>query len=441
MFPYDTSLSDNDYLLDFNNVGDALVCRGNHFTSEISSKANFLRINQCFGGTVADNIINGNVLITGCKGIDLTCNHFENGGQLLIRNSAITIANNYFHKGLRPTIRIESDINFGVSVINLTNNSFMYLANYDNSILKDGIWKSGLIRDICEYDIELRGEVEFPGGNRYEHGPVATININNSFRCFTSWKNAANVYPLGISICKSFKLKTSRTNDSKVSENSEKIYNDELIPVENFNQRSQLYSANSTLNVSNKVVISSPCVTMDKLNAVGINSLMVNGNVEWVLPIKPEAKEGTKPDDNIAKVKPTPLTYYYQFIWDSSKRFVSPNNQNSLKSIGTVTPVLGYNNDNKYIPSDSKGVLIGVGQNAGCGGTAMLRLFRTPSLVEYGKAVDYVDVPLVNCRILYDNGVSISGYKWKAAESLSDVVITGSTPTQITYMGERVLTD
>ena len=440
MFLHDRAQGDNDYLLDFNNVGDALVCRGNSFNSESSSKANFLRLSQCFGGTVSDNIINGNVLISGCKDVNFNGNHLENGGQLTVRRSVVTIANNYFHKGIRPTIRIESDENYNASVINLTNNSFLYFANYNYDFLKDGEWKKGIIRDICEYDIELQGNVEFSGNKRYEHGPIATININNTFRYFTSYKNASNVYPLGISLCKSFRPRTYRTESSEINDKSTDIEN-ELIPVENFNQRSQLYSANSTLYVSNKVIISSPCVTMENINAAGINSIRVNGNVEWVLPIEPPKSETT---GNTCETQENPediaLTYYSQFIWDKKKGFVTPNGQANLTPIGTVTPQLGYNNG-IFNPDNSKGILIGVGQNAGFGCTAMLRLFRTPSLVEYGKAVDYVDIPLVNCRILYDNGVSINGYKWKAATNLSDVIIKGSTPTEITYMGEKVITE
>ncbi len=424
MFPYNTCQSNDDYLLDFNNVGDALVCTGNHFTNQESSKANFIRLRQCFGGTVADNIINGNVLITGCKGINFNSNHLENGGQIVIRKSAVTIANNYFHKGIKPSIRIESDINFDASVINLINNSFMYFANYNYSTLKDGICQSGLIRDICEYDIELRGFVEFPNGNRYEHGPVATINISNTFRCFTSYNNAEYLYPIGISLCKSFNEKSSSKKSDANNESTET--EPELIPIENFNKRSQLYSSNSTLNVSNKVVITSPCITMSNLNSASIINLMVNGNVGWVQP-----QEQQTP-------KETPVTYYYQFIWDEAKSLATPNGRTRLVPIGTVTPKIGFK-DGKYDPDSSKGVLIGLGQNSGFGCTAMLRLFRTSE--ENGKTVEYVDIPLINCRILYDNGISISGYKWKSIANLGSMQILGSTPSEITYMGEKVLTE
>ena len=234
-------------------------------------------------------------MITGCKAIDFTGNHLENGALMTIRNSAVNINNNFFQKGITPNILIQSDINYDASVVNLTNNSFVYVGNEDFKLLKDGKWQSGLLPEISDYDIELRGvAVQGTDGKYYPHGPMATLNISNSFRFFVTREQAAHVYPTGIKICKSY------TNLEQDAES-----------LEEFNQRSQLYSTQSALNVSNGVVITSPCVTLKNLNSASMSVFGTTSNTQWFLNSKTATTENGR-----ARI----YTYYAQFIWDLEKK-------------------------------------------------------------------------------------------------------------------------
>ncbi|MBD5315728.1 MAG: hypothetical protein HDS08_06180 [Bacteroides sp.] len=419
-FMYDRAQSDSDYQLDFNNVGDALVCTGNSFDSDASNESTHIRICQCFGGTIADNIINGHILITGCKAIDFTGNHLENGALMTIRNSAVNINNNFFQKGITPNILIQSDINYDASVVNLTNNSFVYVGNEDFKLLKDGKWQSGLLPEISDYDIELRGvAVQGTDGKYYPHGPMATLNISNSFRFFVTREQAAHVYPTGIKICKSY------TNLEQDAES-----------LEEFNQRSQLYSTQSALNVSNGVVITSPCVTLKNLNSASMSVFGTTSNTQWFLNSKTATTENGR-----ARI----YTYYAQFIWDLEKKLVTPapTIYTVLANIGKGEPKNStVDKDGNFIPS--KGVLLQIGQNPGFAATAMVRIIRQPSAIRASRndnapndGVDYVDIPLVNCRILLDNGYTLNGFKWAEANLLSDIVINkGTSPSKMTFMGE-----
>lgn len=433
-FKHDRNQTVSDYLLDFGHLGDALVCQANHFISSSCERSQFLKIYGCMGGSISDNIINGDVYISGCKGLNFTGNHMENGAQITIFSSEVNFTNNYFEKGLRPNILIKSDINFDVPVINFTNNIFVYISGI-RPLLKDGTWhyttlendlanydkdKYVSITEISDYDIELRGEARETGVDTnvfYPHGPVATIHLSNNYRYWVPTGQASHSYPGGIKICKSY-LNVYADDNSKTS------FIGDTTPVDNFNNRSQLYSTQSTLFISNDVTIYSPCVTMKGLASASAHVHGLTNNTQWLRNQSPMVRLQQS------------FSYYYQFIWDIEQSLVTPSAKSSPLQIMTDSK-----GGTAFQPASDQGVLISVGVGKGFGATAMIRVIRkiNKNLSFGGPAIAYVDVPLITCRELFDNGPTLNGYRWQSVDSVDAATIQGSTPDKITYMGEDIV--
>lgn len=387
------------YLLDFNFLGDALICEGNHLTSGYSPFNRHLRIGFCNGGNISSNIINGDILITGCKGLRFSDNHLENGVQTIIRNSEVEFSNNYIEKGVRSSVVVEQTSSTGNCVVNMHNNQFIYYSSKRDLLvngkwtptvaIKDGGKNNIPLSEVSDYDVELRSPMTFSNGKWYPNGPRALIDISSNYRYWIASSLAGIMYTYGISMCKRY----TREKELLSPE-----------PIESFNSRSQLLSTVSTLSFDALPVISTRDIIINNLNSVTVRAIGLNANTRWY--------------GNLAD-----YSYYYQILWDIDKKYTScgKSSESPVASLGRYS-----------IPEDySKGILFTLQGASGIGATAMIRMIRKN---ESTNLIEYADIPLVACNCFYDNGVSVGTYNWKNAGSIDNVTIRGNLPAGPSYI-------
>lgn len=357
------------YLLDFNFLGDALICEGNSFDSGYSPFNRHLRVRRCNGGNISSNIINGDVLISGCKGLRYSDNHMENGAQIVIRDSEVELSNNFIEKGVRPSVVIENSDMHGNCVTTLRNNAFLYYSQ-GRDVLVDGKWtptatltkksdKNIPLSDISDYDIEVRAPAKRENGHIYYRGPRAVIDMIANYRYWITTGLVSLMYTSGVAISQSH----TGIGDRPTSEG-----------VESFNRLSHLYSTRSSLSFGNDPVISSPVIPQRDLSDVSVSAFGLNNNTRWY---------GV----------PSTYTYSYRILNEAG------SSSGSDRPLGTFT-----------IPDDlSEGVLFTLHGASEVASTVMVRMIRRDKST--GRE-EYADIPLIACNCFYDNGVTVGAYKW-----------------------------
>lgn len=386
----DTSNINSTYAIDFNFLGDALIFEGNalhgidgeNLSSNYSYK--MVRISTCFGGSVTSNIINGDVLVTNSKGILFSNNHLNYGAQVEITDSEITVANNFFEKGTRPNIVINSGTNANAAVVNLTGNQYLYLADNERPKIKSPLtgstdlqYAKTNVSELCDYDILVASQGT---------STSAIVNISNELRYWTRNGTLSRMYPMGISVYR------------KTSANSEPV------PVEEFRWRSHILSRSSSLIFTPAVKAAYPSMTVTALSAPKLSVWGMNDNIPWF------GNNGT-------------FSYTYQIIWDYGKQLISQSKNAEGSSSVTVN-------------SGSHGVLINLFAAAeSCGNQLTMRVIKTyTSGVKY-----YVDIPIVGSTVLYDDGNALGTYKWK--QGSSSAILSGNlNVSTITYAGDKIIT-
>lgn len=219
--PNDKTNAREVYAIDMGFLGDAMIFEGNHIGPE-QGKA--LNINSCGGGIISANILNADVRIANSKGIVYSGNHSESGPQISIYNSTVQLIGNYFEKGERPNIRIESGQYGNSSVVSLNGNIYSYFTQSKRpSCLHPG--QDIVLNDVSEYDVEA-----FATSGQ---STLTALNISNEMRCYIPAGAFGNMHTTGIAICRSYK-----TNDNTIVE-----------PVTEFNSRSQILSRDCKLAI------------------------------------------------------------------------------------------------------------------------------------------------------------------------------------------------
>lgn len=209
------------YAVDMGFLGDAMIFEGNHIAPE-NNKA--LSVNSCGGGIINANILNADILINNSKGIVYSGNHSESGPQLTIRNSDVEVRGNYFEKGERPNIRIESGQYGNSSVVSLNGNIYCYFTQSNRpSCLNPG--QDIELSQVSEYDIEVYAESG--------QSTLTALNISNEMRAYIPAGAFGNMHTTGIAICRAYKK------------------NDEIqtVAVTEFNSRSQILSRDCKLAI------------------------------------------------------------------------------------------------------------------------------------------------------------------------------------------------
>jgi len=182
-------------------------------------------------------------------------------------------------------------------------------------------------------------------------------------------------YEIHISNCR----KTAASPSSKgIIESTGILVSDKNgVSIDDFNNYSNILSIDGTIYRNNRVELAFKHVDCNKNALTTLSgSTGTNGNVVW--------------DKATA-------TYYYQaqYLYDIN-RVVGTDNTNAEVSAS--------------LTNGGNGMLFSV-ESGNRPENCMLRLYRGTTTGSYDE---YVDVPLVNAKHIYDKGTNIAGYAWKS---------------------------
>lgn len=396
IFETDTepNITNKEYAFDTCFLGDALKFEHNGIANTANGKA--LRLSHCGGATIQGNIINGDILIKNSKAIVFDANHCEYGIQVEIIDSCVSFHNNFLEKGERPNIFIHNSDFGDKSVVSMNNDMFLMFnflrGNYEDETLA----KSALldfrnhINNISECDIAIDKNT--------------IINIENVYRYEIGTIGFAKMYPCGIRINKVEKNETEDENNNKI------ITFNHTESFEEFNNYSYIASCNSQIHSGFKFNIHD---TIKENNKPNIYCSMQNNNVYWFI------ESGL-------------YNYYYQIVWDRTrgiKKITSSTNSSTCtKKINWSGDQPTLTNEINLISSKDdtgiwidkinypKGVLLCLSEDTN-GNCSMVRLIREkvtgdPNLNNLEFEAQEVYIPICGTQFLYDNGISVCGYKW-----------------------------
>lgn len=395
------SINDDDYIVDFGFLGDALIFEGNGIHNGLLNHKG-IRVNTCNSGIITSNVINADVNISNAKGLTFSNNHMENGAQIVIDQSSVTLAENFIMKGARPSVVIKSSIWGDNSVVSLHHNQYMYYSYNFNLIDPNNDSDdtntpqeptNAEIKKICNFDIGIASETYVHPDNSIEYGICQCIlNICNELRYWVTDALVGKSYTSGIIMGKS------------------RDGGDTYEGIDSFNFQSQILSLSSVVRIMGDCAYSYPPVTIKDWKSPHIYYAGLNGNTQWF-----GDATGT-------------FSYHYQIIWSYQKGWVAGV---------PVTPFA-----TAFVLDNSKGVGFGVAGAEKSGNCVLARIIRCK--MDAGNSISevkYADVPIVNSLWIIDNGLTIGGYKWEDANNLADATFSGSVPPtdSFTLLGDTVL--
>ena len=385
------------YAIDIAGLGDALTIENclidegratDPNTQKKTTLYKALRLEGCKGGSIVNNIINSDILMQYCIAVNFSGNHLENGAQLTLVGCNMVISDNYFEKAGKPSIEVALTPDYMPSqayLIHLSSNLaienntfFIYQPPFEpNNSDKPERFPA---KEICEYDVALCSD----GGGHY------SIHLRQNYR-FIRHTNRSNE-PTGILLC-TFSRRSQQGDKAEAI--SYEAFND-------FNARS--YSLSTECNIT-------PGFNIDDTRTFSKIPSITNSSNPTVSTISvmnsPEVQNANKPDPDTAQLptfeKGWPYKYKAQLILDSRRRIVGP-------ILDVYIHV--YEESGEYDPE--YGQVFFFHSNAGIN-SFILRLFRYRPEAGSGlfSSWDYVDIPVIGNTALFDNNISVNGYKWR----------------------------
>lgn len=392
---YPQAFEEDAYVVDFNGLGDALSMRNSLFSYNLFSEGIScfaFRLLDCHGGSISDCIINTDGLIRSCDAITFNSNHLETGAQLRIEGSKVTISNNWFEKGYRPSIVIdtiyngsEAYSNTSYSLVDLIDNSFKF---YNIAEKRPNV--AGL---ACRYDILLKKS------KASESLPIK-LHISNCYRLPIANENNSN-NPTGIWLC---------TEASAGDETT-------LSSIPEFNNYSYYLSRESTYLFGNKIIGTDDIEEMPDFTIKG----QPNEHVIFITEL-----------GNIFANPSFRYKFTAQLIVDV-KRLIAI----APKDVSLDCPF----ENQPYLSSDSKpqGMLITLSWQTNQR-NCLLKLIRyrinNLGIVNQSYTVDTI-IPLCGPIFLYDNGTSVNGFPWN--RMLAGTSNNVNTFESVKFVGSNVI--
>lgn len=396
------------YLIDAHCLGDGLTIINSETENGtvVPSCQDYFKclyISDCKGGSISDCILNRDVVIRYSSGLTYRNNHMELGAQLRVEDCNMEISQNYIEKGRRPSLVLGTVANGnnptreGVSTSNiiLSGNMFRIYTPPKNSVLyPEGAGKGTErtpIKDICIYDIAISSVF----------GSPISVKMTENYRFTTSQFESHQA--TGIMIAK-LSRDTRKVGGKEVVE-------EVLTPFNEFNNYSHFLSVECTILEQFQLVYNRTFNSIPTLSGLEImsNSQIDNANINYPQKQSNISSKGegvsSKATDNssasdIPSLSSPQYKYYAQVIIDRERGIV-----------GKTQP-FGYKSDSDYDPSI--GNLIELGSMTP-GPGFILRLIREKKsdLPKF----EWVDIPLISGKFLYDNYYSVNGYVWHFAQS------------------------
>ena len=376
-------LSSDIYAFEMKFLGDNLLFEHNAVDGKYHKG---IHLDNCFGGIISCNIINSDIAIDNSNSITVCNNHIEGGHQLAIYCSCANVRDNFFHVGSSPSISIRGNQYHDRSVVELSNNHLTF-RDFGGQIDAEHYTEyENLVRNATEYDIQIDKN--------------SIVKIRNMYRYWVRHGLASKVYTHGIKMQKI--LYDSQGNISSTP------------AFDEFNDFSYKLSREGFITVGFGIEKS---FTIHAPNQVLSTNKQKNNGVIWL------GASGL-------------YLYYYQIIWDTERNIIATFNGNQLHEL------LTYGDPLDFIQNQEGGALLSFSTADDVNSYEFtIRLFRRRS-ADATNNWKTVDVPVCGARILYDNGISVCGYRWKDLnENILQTIpfYSDNDMDRITYQGDNIM--
>ncbi|MBD5315699.1 MAG: hypothetical protein HDS08_06025 [Bacteroides sp.] len=428
---YKESEEENDsqnalYMVQLNGSGDNLIFRGNAFHS--GNEYNYaLSIVSCKGGTISDNIINERVRISNCRAITFANNHMESddndlyGPQLRIINSQITVSSNFFYKSDKNNIVVRGSTSGEVCSAILENNTFSCRFFEIPKKYVTGVGENDQhLETDEEYTLRYNGIVE--NWKRRSNSAEICINPGADVQLIKQFRqiNGVNYMTWPTQVGVSFRMIGATGGD---------LDPESVVDIPWFTILKRLTTLSPYLSYQG--CIKTGFRVENLLNTQAITNIQMkssdsSGNVRWY------AESGY-------------YDYYAQIVFDLERKIIGTIDGNKVKHLmASPEERKSYCEcviDGKI--SNSRGTILKLyNETLSIGWDATLHVYRSYRKSAEGSIErwDKVAIPICGAEILYDNGITLSGYLWEKHTDNNIPTITDITDgiTAVTFRNSNV---
>lgn len=354
------------YAFDLGFLGDGVLSEHNAIHDGIYNKG--LRLSHSGGASVNANIINADVLIHNCLGVDFSENHIEERHTIRINSSQASLRNNFIWIGNSPSVMVYADDYQNKSIVTMSGNVFRFI----DTIFYTRIEKDKNNKDVIVVEDDMPSNEAFECAAEVAVDEFSALDISNCFR-YWGGRGFGGTQVSGIHISKMEGV-------------------DAFMPFDEFNNFSYSLSQRSTISGGFEI---DGRFSVDSVPASQISPIaMLNENVLW------RGENGE-------------YSYTAQVLFDAPREI-------GLDAVDISFWEASGSKGNVNVEVNQKGVLINLGKSSG---RYLLRLVRMRS---DDLTFKYVDIPICDTTYLYDNGLSVNGFKWTDCDDWNAVVVNST---------------
>lgn len=354
------------YAFDMGFLGDGVLFEHNAIHDGIYNKG--LRLSNSGGACVNANIINADVLIHNCRGVDFSENHIEERHTIRVNSSQASLRNNFIWIGNSPSVMVYADDYQNKSIVTMSGNVFRFI----DTVFYTRIEKDKNNKDVIVVEDDMPSNEAFECAAEVAVDEFSALDISNCFR-YWGGRGFGGTQVSGIHISKMEGV-------------------DAFMPFDEFNNFSYSLSQRSTISGGFEI---DGRFSVDSVPASQISPIaMLNENVLW---------QGGNGE----------YSYTAQVLFDAPREI-------GLDAVDISVWEASGSKGNVNVEVNQKGVLINLGKSSG---RYLLRLVRMRS---DDLTFKYVDIPICDTTYLYDNGLSVNGFKWTDCDDWNAVVVNST---------------
>lgn len=354
------------YAFDMGFLGDGVLFEHNAIHDGIYNKG--LRLSNSGGACVNANIINADVLIHNCRGVDFSENHIEERHTIRVNSSQASLRNNFIWIGNSPSVMVYADDYQNKSIVTMSGNVFRFI----DTVFYTRIEKDKNNKDVIVVEDDMPSNEAFECTAEVAVDEFSALDISNCFR-YWGGRGFGGTQVSGIHISKMEGV-------------------DAFMPFDEFNNFSYSLSQRSTISGGFEI---DGRFSVDSVPASQISPIaMLNENVLW---------QGGNGE----------YSYTAQVLFDAPREI-------GLDAVDISVWEASGSKGNVNVEVNQKGVLINLGKSSG---RYLLRLVRMRS---DDLTFKYVDIPICDTTYLYDNGLSVNGFKWTDCDDWNAVVVNST---------------
>lgn len=354
------------YAFDMGFLGDGVLFEHNAIHDGIYNKG--LRLSNSGGACVNANIINADVLIHNCRGVDFSENHIEERHTIRVNSSQASLRNNFIWIGNSPSVMVYADDYQNKSIVTMSGNVFRFI----DTVFYTRIEKDKNNKDVIVVEDDMPSNEAFECAAEVAVDEFSALDISNCFR-YWGGRGFGGTQVSGIHISKMEGV-------------------DAFMPFDEFNNFSYSLSQRSTISGGFEI---DGRFSVDSVPASQISPIaMLNENVLW---------RGGNGE----------YSYTAQVLFDAPREI-------GLDAVDISFWEASGSKGNVNVEVNQKGVLINLGKSSG---RYLLRIVRMRS---DDLTFKYVDIPICDTTYLYDNGLSVNGFKWTDCDDWNAVVVNST---------------